>query len=347
VQRNKQATLVAGFVGDLLAADPTANIAVIGDLNDFQFSPPVEKLKAAGLFAMIETLPPNERYSYVFDGNGQALDHIMVSHNLLDHAAAAAGYDIVHVNAEFLDQASDHDPQLVQLTMPTPTMTASTSPPVNAAGWNKSAVTVSFTCVDPLSALVGSCPAPVTLSSEGENQSVSRSVTTEGGSSLSAGDPDIDIDLTNPTVTYTGGHATYDVDETVSITCTPSDALSGIASSTCANVSGPAASFTLGVHTYSASALDLAGNTGTGSVSFAVVVTYDGLCRLTRSYADDPAVADSLCAKLAAAKAAAARGNDKVKNSNLNAYVKLVKAQTGKSLTAAEAAKLTDLAQAL
>jgi predicted extracellular nuclease len=118
VQRNQQATLLAAFVGDILAADPMANVAVVGDLNDFQFSPPVQKLKDAGLTAMIETLPPNERYSYVFEGNSQVLDHIMVSGNLLNHAAAAAGYDVVHVNSEFIDQASDHDPQLVQLTMP-------------------------------------------------------------------------------------------------------------------------------------------------------------------------------------------------------------------------------------
>ena len=49
----------------------------------------------------------------------------MVSSNLLNHASAAAGYDIVHVNSEFIDQASDHDPQLVQLTMPAPTISAS------------------------------------------------------------------------------------------------------------------------------------------------------------------------------------------------------------------------------
>ena len=347
VQRNKQATLVAGFVGDLLAADPTANIAVIGDLNDFQFSPPVQKLKDAGLVAMIETLPPNERYSYVFDGNGQALDHIMVSSNLLDHADAAAGYDIVHVNAEFLEQASDHDPQLVQLTMPAPTISATRSPAANAAGWNNSAVTVSFTCVDLLSALVGSCPASVTLASEGADQSVSRSVATEGGLSLTAGVSNIDIDLTNPTVTYTGGKATYGVEETISITCAATDALSGIASSTCANINGPATSFGLGTHTFSASALDNAGNAGTGSVSFTVVVTYDGLCILTRSYVDDADVADSLCAQLAAAKAAAARGNDNAKKNALNAYLNLLKAQIGKSVTAAEAATLAELVKAL
>ena len=71
----------------------------------------------------------------------------------------------------------------------------------------------------------------------------------------------IDIDLTSPTVTYTGGKASYQVDEQVSITCTAADALSGVASTTCANVSGPAYSFGLGSHTFSASATDKAGNT--------------------------------------------------------------------------------------
>ena len=39
VQRNQQATLSHDFVGDILALDATANVVVIGDLNDFQFSP--------------------------------------------------------------------------------------------------------------------------------------------------------------------------------------------------------------------------------------------------------------------------------------------------------------------
>ena len=41
----------------------------------------------------------------------------MVSGSLLTNAAAAAGYDILHVNSEFIDQISDHDPQLVRLTL--------------------------------------------------------------------------------------------------------------------------------------------------------------------------------------------------------------------------------------
>jgi hypothetical protein len=298
-------------------------------------------LKAAGLKALIETLPPNERYSYNFDGNAQALDHILVSGNLLDHAAAAAGYDIVHVNAGFLDQISDHDPQLVRLTMPKPALSASRTPGANAAGWNNSAVTVGFACVDPLSAILGSCPAPVTLSSEGADQSVSRTVQTEGGLSLTAGVSNIDIDLTNPTVTYTGGKATYGIDETISITCTAADALSGIASTTCTNISGSAASFGPGTHTFSASALDKAGNTGTGSVTFTVVVTHTGLCALVRQYVDKEGVAQALCSKL---EAAAAKAGRQEQEADLHAFVNQVEAQSGKSMTAEEAATLIRLA---
>ncbi|MFN7916573.1 MAG: PxKF domain-containing protein [Vicinamibacterales bacterium] len=112
-QRVQQAQVEAAFVAQILAADPGANIVVLGDLNDFEFSNPVSVLKGAGLQALIETLPQAERYSYVFEGNSQALDHIMVSGGLF---AKPFDYDIVHINSEFWDQISDHDPQVVHLT---------------------------------------------------------------------------------------------------------------------------------------------------------------------------------------------------------------------------------------
>lgn len=114
VQRMQQAAVEAAFVSQILAADPNANIVVLGDLNDFEFSNPVGVLKNAGLNALIETLPQEERYSYVFEGNSQALDHIMVSNGLFTRPF---NYDIVHINSEFWDQISDHDPQVVRLTM--------------------------------------------------------------------------------------------------------------------------------------------------------------------------------------------------------------------------------------
>ena len=67
----------------------------------------------AVLSELISKLPENERYSYNFDGNAQALDHILVSNNLFD----SAQFDIVHINSEFIDQISDHDPSVSSLVM--------------------------------------------------------------------------------------------------------------------------------------------------------------------------------------------------------------------------------------
>jgi predicted extracellular nuclease len=112
-QRLAQAAVVSSFVVRLLSANAGARIVVLGDLNDFSFAPPLGVLKGAGLTDLIESLPPSERYTYVFEGNSQVLDHIMVSASLAPHAV----FDVLHVNAEFSDQASDHEPGLARLDL--------------------------------------------------------------------------------------------------------------------------------------------------------------------------------------------------------------------------------------
>jgi predicted extracellular nuclease len=111
VQRHQQAEIVGGFVEDILAADPRAAVAVLGDLNDFQFSETLEILEDAGLVNLMETLPENAQYSYVFDGNSQVLDQILASRALM---SPRPEYDSVHINAEFAEQTSDHDPQVAR-----------------------------------------------------------------------------------------------------------------------------------------------------------------------------------------------------------------------------------------
>ncbi len=118
VQRLQIAQEVHSWVADILALDPSANVVALGDLNDFQDSPPLTTLTAGGvLTTLITTLAENERYTYVFDGNAQVLDHILVSPNLFQNALA--GFDVVHVNAELAaaNRASDHDPSLVRLLL--------------------------------------------------------------------------------------------------------------------------------------------------------------------------------------------------------------------------------------
>ncbi|HEX2221784.1 MAG TPA: endonuclease/exonuclease/phosphatase family protein, partial [Candidatus Limnocylindria bacterium] len=134
--RHMQAQVVNDFVDDILAVDPAANVIVLGDINDFDFSETVDILEgtatAAPLVAgpdsdgsgrtlpggarvlttLFELLPPNDRYSYVFEGNSQVLDQILVSNSILERAPT---YDVVHVNAEFADQVSDHDPSVMRV----------------------------------------------------------------------------------------------------------------------------------------------------------------------------------------------------------------------------------------
>ncbi|WP_460860866.1 endonuclease/exonuclease/phosphatase family protein [Nocardiopsis coralliicola] len=108
-QRLEQAAAVRTFADDLLSADPEARLLVLGDLNDFWFSPTLDTLTADGaLHNPMEDLPAEERYNYVFDGNSQSLDAILASSSL----TAGSSYEVVRINAEFHDQVSDHDPQV-------------------------------------------------------------------------------------------------------------------------------------------------------------------------------------------------------------------------------------------
>ncbi|MGI8499870.1 MAG: endonuclease/exonuclease/phosphatase family protein [Hassallia sp.] len=113
-QRNRQATEVRDFVQSILTINPNANVVVAGDLNDFEFSNPLSILEAGGLNTLIETLPENERYTYNFEGNAQTLDQILVSNSLFSRLN---GFDAVHINSEFADQDSDHDPVLARFDL--------------------------------------------------------------------------------------------------------------------------------------------------------------------------------------------------------------------------------------
>jgi uncharacterized protein len=114
-QRVSQATLVADFVKQITAISPTARVIVLGDLNDYEFSTAVKTLDSAGLADLPAILTDAERYTYDFEGNSQVLDHILLSSSL---NGATHQYDVVHVNSEFADQVSDHDPQVADLTIP-------------------------------------------------------------------------------------------------------------------------------------------------------------------------------------------------------------------------------------
>ncbi|MGB9376819.1 MAG: Ig-like domain-containing protein, partial [Mycobacteriales bacterium] len=125
-QRHQQAQIVNDFVDSILAQNANADVLVMGDINDFEFSTTMDILEGGVMTALMKTLPQAERYSYVFEGNSQSLDHMVVSSHLL---AAKTGFDAVHVNAEFADQASDHDPMVGRFAV-----TSNAAPTVDAGG---------------------------------------------------------------------------------------------------------------------------------------------------------------------------------------------------------------------
>ena len=109
-KRLLQAQAVNAFVKDVLAVDKQADVLVLGDINDFEFSGTTKALTDGGaLFPAVKSLPRSERYSYVYQGNSQVLDQILTSPGVHHFE-----YDSVHINAEFADQNSDHDPQVLR-----------------------------------------------------------------------------------------------------------------------------------------------------------------------------------------------------------------------------------------
>ena len=108
-QRIAQAKAVNGFVRDILDINPKALIVVAGDLNDFPWSKSLKTLEGGLLENLVFTLPENQRFTYMYEGNGQVLDHILASKAL---APRLLRLEILHINSLSLPRmaSSDHDP---------------------------------------------------------------------------------------------------------------------------------------------------------------------------------------------------------------------------------------------
>jgi predicted extracellular nuclease len=93
------------------------NVVVLGDFNEFEFNLPLVNLQDTPLTNLAFTVPAGERYSYIFSGNSQALDHILVSPVF----GCSSELEYIHVNAEFAEtdeRASDHDPLVALIGLP-------------------------------------------------------------------------------------------------------------------------------------------------------------------------------------------------------------------------------------
>ena len=118
-RRAAQSAWNVEIIDRLRAADPDAHIVVMGDLNSFYDSLPIDILRESGLRHVFDVLPGEERYTYIYQGVAQTLDHILVSPSLWE---SLEGVHILHTNADFAmpdpkDDSpihkSDHDPVIV------------------------------------------------------------------------------------------------------------------------------------------------------------------------------------------------------------------------------------------
>jgi hypothetical protein len=163
-----------------------------------------------------------------------------------------------------------------------PTISAAATTQPGSTGWYTSDVVVRFSCADTGGSGVADCPADQTLSKQGTvSSSLKYALDGAGNKSNGSNTVTVKIDKTPPAVVYRNNLGSYAPGQGIDITCEAMDKESGVASTTCADIRGLAASFGPGTHRYSAIATDVAGNTGTGAASFTVValpgdVNFDG-----------------------------------------------------------------------
>ena len=116
IQRDEQAQVIHNFVASIEKADPSADVITLGDMNDQGFSQAFHIMESGNaLVDTVSRLPLNQQYDYVFDGDSEGLSGLLVSPALAGHVTHAAP---VHINAEFANQTSDHDPLLADFAIP-------------------------------------------------------------------------------------------------------------------------------------------------------------------------------------------------------------------------------------
>lgn len=134
-KRRLEAEWLARFVADRAKTNPTERMIVVGDFNAFQFSDgyndligilkgksdanvvaPSTAAYQTGLIDLVDYVEAKNRYSYVFGGSAQVLDHILINKPA---QARAVKFGYARSNADFPDiyrndaarpeRLSDHD----------------------------------------------------------------------------------------------------------------------------------------------------------------------------------------------------------------------------------------------
>jgi hypothetical protein len=136
-KRRAQAEFLANLIQARQTANPAERIVSVGDYNAFQFNDgyvdsidtikgtptPGDQVLLASpdlvnpdLTNLVDTLPPPDRYSFSFDGNGQVLDHVLINRALIPRVSR---FQFARNDADFPEslrndatrpeRVSDHD----------------------------------------------------------------------------------------------------------------------------------------------------------------------------------------------------------------------------------------------
>jgi len=123
-RRNAQAAWNLEIAKKIQQENLASLVAVIGDLNSYYGSWPLVTLELSGFVNAFDYLEPYERYTYVYEGNSQVLDHILMNDFL---EGLLVDVQVLHSNADFtlpysddesIVHKSDHDPVIAVFLMP-------------------------------------------------------------------------------------------------------------------------------------------------------------------------------------------------------------------------------------
>jgi predicted extracellular nuclease len=97
-RRKAQAAWNVTLVQHILEQDPQAQIIVMGDLNSFYESSPLDILREAGLRHIYEFVEPERPYTYIYLGESETLDHMVLTPNLYQELADVT---VLHIGADY------------------------------------------------------------------------------------------------------------------------------------------------------------------------------------------------------------------------------------------------------
>ena len=110
-ERAAQQAVIRAFIHDLIRREPDAWVLSVGDFNAPEYEPALVTHGSDPMFSLGELISDGDRYSYIFQGLAEAIDHQFARRSMRD----CVEFEYVHLNAGFADKASDHDPAICRL----------------------------------------------------------------------------------------------------------------------------------------------------------------------------------------------------------------------------------------